>query len=155
MGIEIERKFLVRDDSWRLGAAGVPVRQGYVSVSALCSVRVRTLGDRAFLTVKSAADSLVVRAEFEYPIPMEDARAMLDTLCGSRIVEKTRYRIVHRDHVWEVDEFHGMNTGLLIAEIELGRVDEPFDLPPWVGDDVSHESRYLNSFLSEHPYTTW
>ncbi len=151
--IEIERKFLVRDDSWRGLGAGTEYRQGYLQIDETKSVRVRVAREKAFLTIKSGNRGLT-RAEFEYPIPVEDAEELLKLCVGSPI-EKTRYKIVRGDLVWEVDEFHGANTGLLIAEVELEREDQSVDLPDWVGEEVSQDSRYFNAYLALHPFSTW
>ena len=154
MGTEIERKFLVRAESWRAAAADSRrLRQGYVAVDGQTTVRVRTDGEEAWLTVKGPQAGLA-RAEFEYRIPREDAEAMLG-LCRGRLVEKVRHHVPVGGHVWEVDEFSGPNAGLIVAEIELDRADEPFQTPEWVGDEVSGDPRYLNAQLSVRPYGSW
>lgn len=154
MGTEIERKFLVKDDAWRQDAGpGVLLRQGYLAAAEGLSVRVRTDGERAWLTVKGPSEGLS-RAEFEYPVPPEDAAAMLE-LCGARLVEKRRHRKTHAGHVWEIDEFLGANAGLIMAEVELARADEAVGLPDWVGREVSDDPRFLNASLSRHPYASW
>lgn len=153
MATEIERKFLVKNDSWRKAAKGVAVRQGYLANEKACSVRVRAIGQDAFLTVKGAATGLS-RPEFEYPIPAADAGAMLDSLCGN-LVEKTRYTLKHGAHVWEIDEFQGANAGLVVAEIELGAEDEEFARPDWLGAEVSDDPRYLNARLAVTPFSAW
>jgi adenylate cyclase len=154
MGLEIERKFLVTGTAWRGGAEGVLTRQGYLSISANRTVRVRIAGDRGFLTVKGKTHGLS-RAEFEYAIPAGDAAAMLDGLCRKPLIEKTRYRIPFGDYTWEVDEFHGLNAGLVVAEVELERADEEPSLPPWVGREVSGDARYYNANLVKRPFSTW
>lgn len=156
MGTEIERKFLVRSDRWRSSAdAGRRFRQGYLpNDGASCAVRVRTAGDKAWLTVKGYGDG-VSRPEFEYPIPLGDAEQMLDTLCRRPLIEKTRHLVRHAGRTWEVDVFEGQNAGLVVAEIELTRADEPFELPPWAGRDVTLDPRYLNVNLVENPYSAW
>jgi adenylate cyclase len=154
MAIEIERKFLVADASWRGGEAGVPYRQGYLAVGPPASVRVRIAGAKAMLNIKNAMLD-ISRAEFEYPIPLEDAEALLEGLCDGRVVEKTRYKVPFAGHVWEVDEFCGANAGLVVAEIELKHVDEAFAHPPWLAAEVSGDPRYLNSNLALHPFTEW
>lgn len=151
MGREIERKFLVDGDGWRAGdPPGERIRQGYLASDPERSVRVRLSADAARLTVKGASRG-AVRAEFEYPIPLEDAREMLDTLCSTPQIEKTRHRVEHAGHVWEVDCFHGANDGLVVAEIELPSEDAPFERPPWVGEEVTGDPRYLNANLVRHP----
>ena len=153
MGTEIERKFLLKNDSWRAGAVGTSYVQGYLSRDPSRTVRVRQAGAKAFLTIKGRPEG-IARAEFEYEIPTTDA-AELFALCISPLIEKTRYRIPFAGHWWEVDEFHGANAGLIIAEIELAAADEAFEKPGWVGEDVSGDPRYANSRLSECPYSTW
>jgi adenylate cyclase len=154
MGTEIERKFLLRDDTWKAGARGKPYRQGYLSAAVERNVRVRIAGDDAWLTVKGRAHGLT-RLEFEYPIPLADARRMLDELCLEPLIEKTRYVVVHSGLTWEIDEFAGDNAGLVVAEIELDDEAQEIELPPWVGREVTGDPRYLNSNLVEKPYRTW
>lgn len=152
MGVEIERKFLVTGEGWR-EHPGVDFRQGYLS-EGVPTVRVRTMGDRAVLTVKGPTQGLS-RAEFEYDIPVEDALSMLGTLCGGTVIEKVRRKIEVAGRTWEVDEFGGANAGLVIAEVELSAEDDDVVLPEWVGDEVSSDPRYFNSNLAMHPFTTW
>lgn len=154
MGTEIERKFLVNGDAWREGAQRLECAQGYLTTGPPVSVRVRTMGDRAMLTVKSGRSG-ITRAEYEYTIPVDDARELLATACCSAVIEKTRHLVQHAGMTWEVDEFHGDNEGLLVAEIELETEDQPFESPPWIGEEVSLDPRYLNSSLSQHPYSEW
>ena len=154
MGTEIERKFLVAGDGWRASAPGRHIRQGYLSVDPARAVRVRTAGEKAWLTVKGALTGLS-RPEFDYAIPLADARQMLDTLCHQPLIDKTRYKIRHGDHLWEVDEFHGANGGLVIAEVELDSETEIFARPPWLGPEVSDDPRYLNINLFRHAYREW
>lgn len=154
MPLEIERKFLVQNDNWRNLASGVAYRQGYLSTEAESTVRVRIAGDRAFLTIKGKTTQST-RREYEYPIPLNEAEEMLDYLCHRPLIEKTRYRIPIEDLVWEVDEFHGENQGLIMAEVELKSEDQAIALPHWIGLEVSGDSRYYNSYLSRHPYQSW
>jgi len=155
MGIEIEHKFLVKDDGWRNEAShSVEMRQGYFTSHEACSIRVRLAGEQAFLNIKSATLG-VTRTEFEYPIPADDAHFMLDHLCRKPLVEKTRHEVEHAGHVWEVDVFHGDNDGLVVAEIELTDANEAFDLPPWAGEDVSDQEKYYNVCLVDHPFKDW
>ncbi len=153
MGTEIERKYLVRGDAYRALAAGVECRQGYLCTDPARVVRVRLIGDRAFLTVKGPSAG-ATRAEFEYAIPPEDARALLD-LCERPLIEKTRYVVPHGGLVWEVDEFHGANAGLVVAECELQAEDQAVDKPEWVGEEVTGDARYFNSSLVARPFATW
>jgi adenylate cyclase len=155
MATEIERKFLLRDDSWRAVAdAGVVMRQGYLAGSERASVRVRVAGDQANINIKSATLG-VTRTEYEYPIPLDEANALLDTLADGPLIEKTRYHVAHGSHTWEIDVFAGDNQGLVVAEIELGDPDEAFERPAWLGDEVSDDPRYYNVCLVKHPYKDW
>ncbi len=154
MPSEIERKYLVRKEAWQPSAPGVLYRQGYLSSAEQRVVRVRIAGERAFLTVKGPASGLT-RLEFEYSIPLDDAAIMLERLCEHPLIEKTRYCEEFAGHRWEIDEFHGDNVGLLIAEIELASETEQFAVPPWATIDVSHDPRYLNSNLWLNPYKNW
>ncbi|GMQ83764.1 MAG: CYTH domain-containing protein [Gammaproteobacteria bacterium] len=155
MAIEIERKFLLRDDSWREQAdAGVFYRQGYLAGDLLSSVRVRLAGDKAWLNIKEAT-STIRRLEYEYPIPAEDAAELLQELCADNRIDKTRYHVHHAGHLWEVDVFEGANAGLVVAEIELNDEQEVFETPPWLGEEVSHDPRYYNMNLAKTPYTQW
>lgn len=153
MGMEIERKFLLAGDSWRHEACGVPYVQGYISRGAGRTVRVRIAGEEAFLTIKGPVSG-ISRAEFEYLIPVEDARQLL-TLCEGPLIEKTRFRILESGHLWEIDEFHGANDGLLVAEVELSQPDEAVLIPSWIGSEVTGDPRYYNSNLTLHPYCEW
>lgn len=154
MGIEIERKFLVRDERWKALGQGVLLRQGYLSSHPDRTVRVRIEGDGAVLTIKGRTAG-ASRGEWEYPCPLADARSMLDDLCEKPLIEKYRYRIRHEGMLWEVDEFLGQNAGLVVAEIELEAEDQPFAKPDWLGAEVTHDARYFNANLLRHPYTAW
>lgn len=155
MSVEIERKFLVTDEGWRAESGpGQELRQGYMATSEVCTVRARIAGADAWLTIKGATSG-VTRREFEYAIPLADAQAMLRELCPDGLIEKTRYKVAHGTHVWDLDVFAGANAGLVVAEIELGAESEPFDRPPWVGEEVSHDPRYFNSALLRHPFDRW
>lgn len=155
MAIEIERKFLIKDDSWRDNAdAGMDYRQAYLVGSKASSVRVRIEGDKAFLNIKSATLG-ITRQEYEYSIPMDDAMAMLHDLCEQPIIEKTRYHLMYERHEWEIDEFKGENAGLLVAEIELNDEGAEFGRPGWLGEEVSDDSRYYNVSLVKNPYKNW
>lgn len=154
MATEIERKYLVTGDGWRGDHVGVPIRQGYLAVTDRSAVRVRTEGDEAYLNIKQATLD-IQRTEFEYPVPLADANHMLGRLCVGHVIEKTRYEIAHQGFTWEVDVFHGANEGLVVAEIELESRDQTFERPPWLGEEVSGDPRYLNSSLSQTPYSQW
>jgi adenylate cyclase len=154
MAQEIERKFLVAGASWKDGATGTLTRQGYISSVKERTVRVRVAGGKAFLTIKGVNRG-VTRTEFEYPIPVDDATAMLDALCERPLIEKTRWVVPFEGFNWEVDEFHGENAGLVVAEVELPSADTKPALPPWVREEVSSDPRYFNSNLAKKPFTTW
>ena len=154
MGIEIERKFLVKDETWRALARGTKYHQGYLSSNKERTVRIRTIGNQGYLTIKGIAKG-AVREEYEYEIPAAEARAMLENLCEKPLIEKSRYNIEYHGLVWEVDEFYGENQGLIIAEVELDFNDQKFKKPKWIGTEVTGESKYFNSNLIHHPYTQW
>ena len=154
MPTEIERKFLVKGDEWRTLATGTVYRQGYLSTKKGCTVRVRLVGDRGYLTIKGSTKG-ISRAEYEYPIPAEDAQEMLDNLCEPPLIEKTRYKIEFAGLTWEVDEFAGENQGLIIAEVELTDENKTIELPDWIGKEVSDDSRYFNANLVQHPFSQW
>ena len=159
MAIEIERKFTLKNDTWRAQVeSSQSIRQGYL-VSGMepnqpSSVRVRISGDKASLNIKSVVLGSA-RHEFEYPIPMADAQHLLDELCKPHLIEKTRHIVMHAGHRWEIDIFEGVNQGLQMAEIELTAPDAEFDLPDWAGDEVTDDQRYYNIYLVEKPYTMW
>jgi adenylate cyclase len=156
VGIEIERKFLVHGTPWQAWDAGTAVhlRQGYLCSGSAAVVRVRSMGVRAVLTIKGEQVG-ATRAEYEYPIPLEDAREMLDQLCQDSVVEKTRYRVQHEGVPWVVDVFDGSNAGLVVAEVELEADDQHFSIPAWAGEEVTDEPRYLNVNLSRRPFRQW
>lgn len=154
MAKEIERKFLVKGDAWRKLATGTHYRQGYLSTVKERTVRVRTIADKGFLTIKGISVG-ATRAEFEYVIPVEEANAMLDHLCERPLIEKVRYKINYDNHTWEVDEFEGENQGLIFAEIELKDENEAFQIPQWIGEEVTGDPRYFNSNLIKNPFTKW
>ncbi|MEA5668866.1 CYTH domain-containing protein [Stenotrophomonas sp. MH1] len=161
MGIEIERKFLVTNDDWRAAAhAVIPMAQGYINDTAAmdsgaqkASVRVRIQGDAAYLNIKSR-ELGHTRQEFDYPIPVGDARDLL-ALCVGGLIDKRRHLVHHGGLLWEVDEFLGDNAGLVVAEVELQSADQAFDRPGWAGAEVTDELRYYNLALASHPYTRW
>jgi|TARA_B100001971_G_scaffold193924_1_gene199439 CYTH domain-containing protein len=151
---EIERKFLVVDDAWRAAAAPVRYCQGYLDSAKLATVRVRVAGNAGYLTVKGPTIG-VSRSEYEYEIPVDDARAMLEALCRKPIIDKRRSSVEFAGMTWEVDEYHGANDGLIVAEVELEREDQSLELPPWVGEEITGDCRYRNSNLAAHPYREW
>jgi len=155
MAIEIERKFLLKNQQWRtLTDDSRLIRQGYLSDQPERTVRVRVAGEQAWLTVKGKTKG-IARLELEYPIPVAEAMQLLDQLCLKPLIEKYRYRIIQGDLVWEVDEFLGDNTGLVVAEIELSAADQAFDRPDWLGAEVSDDPRYFNSALIHQPFSRW
>lgn len=154
MAKEIERKFLVKNMSWKAQAAGVLYRQGYLNSVKERTVRVRTINNKAFITVKGITVG-VSRLEFEYEIPFADAKQMLDHLVEKPIIEKYRYKIQQNGLTWEIDEFLGDNEGLVVAEVELKDEQQTFAPPDWLGEEVSSDPRYFNNNLVVHPYKTW
>ena len=154
MAVEIERKFLVDTIPQSGISKSKIVKQGYMVNDERQVVRVRSMDQDYFLTIKSNTKGLS-RLEFEYAISEEDARDMFQHLCGSNVIEKTRHYIEHQNHLWEVDEFHGKNQGLIVAEVELESESETFQRPDWVGDEVSHDPRYYNINLTKTPYENW
>jgi len=159
MAIEIERKFLLLDDSWRqqAGTANL-MRQGYFAgpgdETQRASIRIRVDNDHANLNIKSY-ELGVSRQEYEYPIELADAEKMLESLCEKPLIEKQRYEIVVGEHTWEIDVFSGENEGLIVAEVELSSEDEEFVKPAWLGEEVSDDPRYYNVSLRNHPYKDW
>ena len=154
MAVEIERKFRTKGVDFLANQEGERLIQGYLSHDPRATVRLRVQGDRAWLTIKGKTHG-ASRREFEYPIPSADAHAMLEEMCPEGVIDKTRYRIRVGEHVWEVDEFHGENRGLVVAEVELDSEDQPFERPPWLGEEVTGDPRYYNSALSRTPYVQW
>ena len=154
MGKEIERKYLIKKDDWRELAKGTVYRQGYLSTVKERTVRVRTIDDNGYLTIKGITVG-ATRAEYEYEIPAKDASYMLDELCEKPIIEKKRYVMDHEDLTWEIDEFDGENLGLIVAEVELTAEDQKIALPDWIGEEVTGDPRYFNSNLIKHPYSKW
>jgi adenylate cyclase len=149
MAVEIERKFLVASDGWRVVAsAGRRMVQGYL-VSGPVEVRVRRFDAAAHLTIK-AGHKGIERLEFEYDIPLDDADALL-RLCGETVLEKTRHEVVCGEHVWEIDVYGGRHAGLIVAEVELDAADEAFEAPDWLGGEVSGDPRYSNVKLARSP----
>jgi len=154
MGIEIERKFLVVGNDYRAEGRGLSYRQGYLSTIKERVVRVRIIGQQGFLTIKGANVG-AVRPEFEYEIPIADAAVMLENLCEKPTLDKIRYQVKFRGFIWEVDEFLGENTGLIVAEIELADENQAIIKPEWVGEEVTGDPRYFNSNLIKAPYKSW
>ena len=155
MGIEIERKFLLASDAWRREVSeSRRLVQGYLMRGTDTAIRVRIQGRTAMLNVKHTNDG-INRLEYEYEIPLGDAHELLERVALRPLIDKTRHHVREGDHLWEIDEFHGENAGLVIAEIELAHADEAFNKPAWLGEEVSADVRYCNSSLSERPYSQW
>jgi len=154
MGKEIERKFLLVGEEWRKLAEGTVYRQGYLSTVKERTVRVRTIGDNGYLTVKGITIG-ATRLEYEYEISASDANEMLDELCEKPLIEKKRSKIEFGGLIWEVDEFFGENDGLVFAEVELDDENQEFEKPSWIGEEVTGDPRYFNSNLTKHPYSKW
>ncbi len=154
MATEIERKFLVKSDAYKQLAAPSHFQQGYLSTEPERTIRIRVANEKGFLTIKGKNES-ISRVEYEYEIPVAEAKEMLSKLALPTIIEKNRYRIEYKGKIWEVDEFLGENEGLTIAEIELDSPDEQFNIPSWIGKEVSYDIKYYNSYLSEHPFKGW
>jgi adenylate cyclase len=153
MGVEIERRFLVRGDDWPRANA-VYMRQGYLNSARERVVRIRVAGEGAQITIKGGANR-GLRLEFEYEIPLADANQMLDEIAERYVVEKTRYRVTLGGLTWEIDEFTGLNEGLVVAEATLESDDQRLEKPEWVGSDISGDYRYATSNLAREPYSTW
>lgn len=153
MPLEIERKFLVDPSSWKPEGEGKQMVQAYLGLAPFPTVRVRISGEKAFLTIKGRSETLA-RPEFEYEIPLNDAREMMNMAISSP-VEKTRYEVVHHGLTWEVDVFSGKNSGLIMAEIELESEDQEFQRPDWLLAEVTEDGRFYNSYLSECPFQEW
>jgi adenylate cyclase len=153
MAIEIERKYLVKGTEWKGLAEPMPYVQGYLLADEKRTVRIRVVENSGFLTIKGKSKGMS-RKEFEYEIPLEDARELL-LISINTIIEKKRSRIEWKGKIWEVDEFEGKNKGLILAEIELKSEDEIFAIPPWIGEEVTGDIHYYNSYLSQNPYNEW
>lgn len=154
MPVENERNFLVEGDGWKKAVTGSEeITQGYLG-GERCSVRIRLTGTAANINIKSLRIG-PSRAEYEYPIPVDEAREMLHVLTVGALIEKTRYRVAHGGLEWEVDVFHGENEGLVVAEVELDDPGQDFSTPEWAGREVTGEARYYNVELSRHPYRKW
>ncbi len=155
MATEIEHKFLIINHDWRKDAdEGITMVQGYMGSNEKSSIRIRINGDSANLNIKSKTIG-IQRSEFDYPLPVDEAKEILESLCDRPFIEKTRFHVMHDEHEWEIDVFAGVNEGLIVAELELNSVDEQFTRPDWLGEDVSEDPRYYNICLVTHPYKDW
>jgi len=153
MPLEIERKFIVLSVDYQKSAKFVDIKQAYLSADDHMAIRVRIEGIQASINIKSKKSERI-NHEYEYVIPLDEAQSLIK-LSPYPIIEKTRYLVEYASHTWEVDEFHGNNDGLVVAEIELDEENEEFDIPPWVGEEVTADYRYLNSNLAVNPFNTW
>lgn len=154
MAVEIEKKFLVKYLPKDLVSEPVFICQGYIANQKNIIIRIRIAGEEAFITIKGPTVNYS-RREYEYPMPIKDAKEMIELFCQENLVEKKRYKVHHQDFTWEIDQFSGKNQGLIVAEIELESPDQIFEKPDWVGKEVSHDPRYYNSNLIGNPYSTW
>ena len=154
MAIEIERKFLIKEKPFSIAKRSLKINQGYIINEISKVIRVREKGDDYFLTIKGNNIG-ISRLEYDFPISKEDAKELIFHFCKTTLIEKTRHYIEHKGHTWEVDEFHGKNNGLIVAEIELESEDEKFEIPDWVGEEVTQDDRYYNMNLAIHPFTSW
>ena len=155
MATEIEHKYLVKADLWQevTPHASVEVKQAYLVTDPDKTIRVRTMGDQAFITIKGKASG-ASRAEYEYEIPLQDAHELIHKF-SSNLIEKVRHYVLHDTKTWEVDEFRGLNKGLVVAEIELATEEETYALPAWIDKNVTHDHRDANSNLVSDPYINW
>lgn len=155
MALEIEHKFLTKNDSWKNQVTqSSNYKQGYLVSDKKRSVRIRISDSKAWLNIKSATTG-THRQEYEYEIPLHEANEILNTLCEKPLIEKIRYIVVHKQHTWEIDVFSGENNGLVVAEIELSKIGEAFEKPEWVAEEVTEDLRYYNNNLCKHPYKNW
>ncbi len=152
---EIERKFRVRGEGWRAGAKAYPITQGYIAQRDGLEVRLRETDQAAFLTLKGRQADARIRIEYEYQVPREDARLLLQHFAQGSLIEKTRHEVEFAGNLWEVDVFEGENAGLVVAEIELSSVDQLFEHPPWLGEEITGDKRFSNVALAQNPYSRW
>ena len=155
MAIEIEHKFLVKNNNWQQNIdRSIEYKQGYLISDNKKSVRIRVTENKAWLNIKSATIG-TQRHEYEYEVPLSDALEMLNNLCEKPLIEKTRHFVTHKQHIWEIDVFKGDNEGLIVAEIELSKTGEFFHIPSWAGLEVTQDIRYYNNMLCKNPYKQW
>ena len=152
--VEIERRFLLKNDTWRaLAKPPLLLKQAYLSVEKERTIRIRIVGDQAWLTLKGYISD-VTRSEFEYPIPLADAEKMMATMCPFKM-EKQRYHVEYQGFAFEIDEFFGENAPLIIAELELPSEDTAYPTPDWLGEEITSDGRFTNAYLSKHPFGSW
>ncbi|MGR8947393.1 MAG: CYTH domain-containing protein [Gammaproteobacteria bacterium] len=155
MAIEIERKYLVSSDEWRESCQHtIEIRQAYLANTANASIRIRVSDNRAHINLKST-HSLMAREEYDYEIPLAEGTQMMERLCEGYMISKTRHHVIHREQLWEIDEFHAHNKGLIVAEIELDSAAQNVQIPPWLGVEVTDFPRFYNHWLSKRPFCLW
>jgi len=154
LAVEIERKFLILENKLPILESGTAIEQGYIPTENGTTVRVRVAGDNGFLCIKSQAYNFS-RHEYEFAIPLADAREMLNKVCHAQTIEKLRYLVRHQDLIWEIDSYQGANKGLIVAEVELQSEDQPIQLPEWIDIEVTDDPRYSNYSLALNPYINW
>ena len=153
MPIEIERKFLVVSNDYKLSAKALSIKQAYLSINENMAIRIRIEEIRASINIKSKKSERI-NNEFEYVVPLDEAQSLMN-MSSYPIIKKTRYVLDYKSKTWEVDEFHGDNDGLVVAEIELDDENEVFEFPSWLGDEITADYRYLNSNLARKPFSSW
>lgn len=151
---EIERKFLIKSNDYKLHAKGILYKQAYLCINDKSYVRIRTVGNKGYIAIKSRKPD-ISRLEFEYKIPLSEALELIDKLCEKPLISKHRYKVTYEKLLWEIDEFHGENKGLVIAEVELVSEDQNFEKPLWLGKEVTGDSRYYNINLFLNPFRSW
>ncbi len=155
MPVEIERKYLVVNDKWKLHVESeATLKQGYLATLPNASIRVRVAKGSAHLNIKSVTLG-ISRSEYEYEIPLEEGEEILANLTAGPIIDKVRYKVRCGNHIWDLDLFHGDNEGLIVAEVELDAEDETFEMPEWAGEEVSGDPKYYNASLVKRPYCDW
>tara|TARA_B100000700_G_scaffold295737_1_gene358912 strand:+ start:1637 stop:2101 length:465 start_codon:yes stop_codon:yes gene_type:complete len=154
MAIEIERKYLVKSPPLHLAEKRLHIKQGYIVNDQKQVIRIREKGDEYFLTIKGNQIG-ISRLEYDFPISKKDANELISNFCRDTIIEKTRHYLRFKDHIWEIDEFHKKNQGLVVAEIELNSENENFELPSWIEKEVTSEKKYYNMNLATNPYNNW
>ena len=155
MAIEIERKYLVVNDKWKSSVESeAAMKQAYLATVENASILVRVAKGKAYLNIKSSTLG-IRRSEYEYEIPLQDGEEMLANLTSGSVIDKVRYKVRCGEHIWDLDLFHGDNTGLVVAEVELTSEDEDFEVPLWVREEVSGDPKYYNASLVNHPYCDW
>jgi len=155
MALEIEHKFLLKNNDWKKNISkSTQFKQGYLVSDEKRSLRIRVSDNEAWINIKSATIG-THRMEYEYSIPLTEGLEILNSLCEKPIIEKTRHLVPYKQHIWEIDVFIGDNEGLIVAEVELSAIGESFDIPAWVGKEVTEDLRYYNNNLCQHPYKNW